>query len=200
MRGAARITPPPQRQPVKEASVREQSTKLCECGCGNPAPISPVTSRYHGWVKDQPKRFISGHNSTIRVITYADYSERDTGFSTPCWLWSKPLEYNGYGKVMVRKRRVWAHRAMWEQTNGPIPEGLELDHLCRIPSCVRPDHLEAVTHQENMRRGNGTRVTPQMLTQIRELREAGLSHRQIARQVPVGRTTVADILNGHRWA
>lgn len=179
--------------------MREQSTKLCECGCGSPAPISPRTDRFHGWVKGQPKRFISGHNSTVRVLSANDYVVRDTGFSSECWMWSGQ-QYGGYGKVTVRKRRVWAHRAMWEQTNGPVPEGLELDHLCRVPCCIRPDHLEAVTHRENLRRGKGTRVTPEMLAQIRELRVTGMSHRDIARAVGIGRTSVGDILNGHRWA
>lgn len=163
--------------------MNQQSTKLCECGCG----------------ESVRKRFVSGHNSTVRVLSEADYILSDEGFATPCWLWNGQRSC-GYGKVVVKKRRVWAHRAMWEQVNGPIPPGLELDHLCRVPACVRPDHLEAVTHRENIRRGKGTRVTPQVIAQVRELREAGLSQRQIAARVPVGRTTVGDILNGHRWA
>ena len=48
---------------------------------------------------------------------------------------------------------VYAHRFAYELAYGPIPEGLELDHLCRNASCVRPTHLEAVTHQVNMVRG-----------------------------------------------
>jgi len=48
-----------------------------------------------------------------------------------------------------------AHRLSYETEIGPIPEGLELDHLCRVRSCVNPLHLEPVTHQENVRRGEG---------------------------------------------
>ena len=46
-----------------------------------------------------------------------------------------------------------AHRGVYTLLAGPIPEGMELDHLCRVPACVNPDHLEIVTHKENMKRG-----------------------------------------------
>jgi hypothetical protein len=52
------------------------------------------------------------------------------------------------GKVLL------AHRVSYELVKGPIPEGLHLDHLCRTPLCVNPDHLEPVTHRENLLRGN----------------------------------------------
>ena len=48
---------------------------------------------------------------------------------------------------------VLAHRVYYERHVGPVPEGLELDHLCRNPGCVNPEHLEPVTHAENIRRG-----------------------------------------------
>lgn len=74
------------------------------------------------------------------------------------------VEYNGgdngvgYGKVNRDGRSVYAHRAMWELMVGPIPEGLELDHLCRNPPCVNVGHLEPVTHAENMRRAAAART------------------------------------------
>lgn len=69
-----------------------------------------------------------------------------------CWLWMGCCS-NGYGHMRRQKRCVLAHRFSYELHKGPIPEGLELDHLCRIPSCVNPDHLEPVTSAENTRRG-----------------------------------------------
>jgi uncharacterized UBP type Zn finger protein len=50
---------------------------------------------------------------------------------------------------------VYAHRVSYEAANGPIPEGLVIDHLCRVAACINPDHLEAVTQRENMLRGVG---------------------------------------------
>lgn len=53
---------------------------------------------------------------------------------------------------------MYAHRLSYTLAYGSIPEGLVIDHLCRTPVCVRPDHLEAVTQQENMRRGPGAKT------------------------------------------
>lgn len=68
-----------------------------------------------------------------------------------CWLWLGCLSH-GYGVFYYMKRKSRAHRWAYEQANGPIPAGLELDHLCRVTACVNPAHLEPVTHAENMRR------------------------------------------------
>lgn len=71
-----------------------------------------------------------------------------------CWLWQAGLSGNGYATFHLRdKSTVNGHRWAYEYLRGPIPPDLELDHLCRVPACVNPRHLEAVTHQENMRRG-----------------------------------------------
>lgn len=72
-----------------------------------------------------------------------------------CWEWTAAQNGNGYGVVTVRSIVVLAHRASYLIANGSIPDGLELDHLCRNKSCVNPEHLEAVTHEENMRRAPG---------------------------------------------
>lgn len=71
-----------------------------------------------------------------------------------CWLWTGPLNRSGYGGIGVRgARNVGAHRVAYELLVGSIPEGLHIDHLCRVRHCVNPAHLEPVTAQENMRRG-----------------------------------------------
>ena len=70
-----------------------------------------------------------------------------------CWIWVGRTASNGYGVLNIGNRRRQAHRVVYEYFRGPIPEGLEIDHLCRVHPCVNPGHLEAVTHAENMRRG-----------------------------------------------
>lgn len=69
-----------------------------------------------------------------------------------CWPWTAGLS-RGYPYVAYRGQGTYGHRLMYEAIVGPIPEGLNLDHLCRNPICVRPDHLEPVTQFENCRRG-----------------------------------------------
>jgi len=80
---------------------------------------------------------------------------RDTGYETPCWIWTGALNDRGYAKVYDPRRGYsrGAHRVVWETLRGDVPVGYEVDHLCRQRACVRIDHLELVTHQENMRRG-----------------------------------------------
>lgn len=70
-----------------------------------------------------------------------------------CWLWTGCCSPLGYGQTFAGKRVVFAHRATYEHYIGKIPDGLVIDHLCRVPSCVNPDHLEPVTQGENVRRG-----------------------------------------------
>lgn len=74
-----------------------------------------------------------------------------------CWLWSGAWSERGYGVVRKNKRLMFAHRLSYEMTNGKVPKGLELDHKCRVKCCVRPDHLEAVTHRINVLRGDRTK-------------------------------------------
>ncbi|NUP03550.1 MAG: HNH endonuclease [Nonomuraea sp.] len=73
-----------------------------------------------------------------------------------CWLWTARVDDWGYGrhKSTHGPSTVLAYRWLWEVLNGPVPDGLELDHLCRVPACVRPDHLEAVTPKVNGLRSN----------------------------------------------
>ena len=72
-----------------------------------------------------------------------------------CWLFSSCNDRYGYGRLQNCGRMIKAHRFSYELLVGPIPTGLTIDHLCRNPGCVRPDHLEAVSHRENVLRGVG---------------------------------------------
>lgn len=70
-----------------------------------------------------------------------------------CWPWLGAVR-TGYGRFAVQQKRlVQAHRFAYELLVGPIPDGLELDHLCRNRACVNPDHMEPVTSRVNTLRG-----------------------------------------------
>lgn len=70
-----------------------------------------------------------------------------------CLLWMGQVNQNGYGRIRIGTRKFGAHRVSFETFVGPIPEGLVLDHLCRVRNCINPLHLEPVTQVENVRRG-----------------------------------------------
>jgi len=70
-----------------------------------------------------------------------------------CWVFTNNLTPGGYAKVRVGGRLQMAHRVSYETFVGPIPDGLQIDHLCRIRACVNPKHLEPVTRSTNVQRG-----------------------------------------------
>lgn len=76
-------------------------------------------------------------------------------FTDSCWLWTAAKDTHGHGRFYDGDRLRPAHCVGWELTVGPIPEGLVLDHLCRVRHCVNPDHLEPVTQRVNLIRGEG---------------------------------------------
>ncbi len=118
-----------------------------------------------------------------------------------CWLWRGRVAPNGYGTI----GKEYAHRVSYERARGPIPPGMELDHLCRVRGCVNPNHLEVVTKSENAKRGLTGRhpkfATRRLTeTQIREIRSSGKSNRVLAQQYSVSRETIRCIKNGTYYA
>jgi hypothetical protein len=77
----------------------------------------------------------------------------DINPDSDCWAWKGHINENGYGQFRFNGKPGKAHRFSYTFFKGLIPEGLQIDHLCRNRACCNPDHLEAVTHRENIRRG-----------------------------------------------
>ncbi|MEV7013475.1 HNH endonuclease [Streptosporangium sp. NPDC051022] len=108
----------------------------------------------------KPRRFLTA--DIVAIITRPSYPTRDLNArfwnkvnkSEGCWLWAGGLDSHGYGTIKVSGRKYGAHRWSYEYLVGPIPDGLELDHLCRVRRCVNPAHLEPVSHRENSLRSN----------------------------------------------
>ena len=87
--------------------------------------------------------------SAAKLIACIAQVQIEPGF-TECWVWCGRYNRNGYGRLGNGKM---AHREMYEELVGPIPDGHLLDHKCRVRGCTNPDHTEPVTHQVNTLRG-----------------------------------------------
>lgn len=175
---------------------------VCWCGCGEyTAPAKQNDARL-GYVKGEPTRYRRGH-VTYESRGAIDYLPEDRGYETPCWIWQRSIARHGYGQLQPdgrKGRNVGAHRIYYEMAKGPIPEGLHIDHLCRVPACVNPGHLEAVTPAENRRRSPHTRLTAEDVVEMRRLHAAGLATaRQLAQRYGISQGYCWRVLNGHRW-
>jgi len=175
-------------------------TGICQCGCGQEAPRATMTNVRIGHIAGEHVRFIRGHVGYLNrtsVITPDKWHEEDRGYSTPCWIWNgRPKSALGYCEVTLLGKRRLAHRAMYEQEIGTIPTGLQLDHLCRQPSCINPRHLEPVTQTTNVRRGRATKLTVEGANFIRT---STLSMGELTAIFGVSRETIRNIRNGTRW-
>ena len=95
----------------------------------------------------KPKRVFK-----VRRLTPIERFFKHVDKTEGCWVW-KGSKWKDYGCFRIDGKSVKAHRFAYESLVGPIPEGMQLDHLCRNRSCIRPDHLEPVTNLENTLRG-----------------------------------------------
>lgn len=78
---------------------------------------------------------------------------RDTGYLSDCWQWTGAVQSSGYGSIGIGNRRTaLVHRLTYTFAIGPIPNGMQIDHLCRNTLCCNPDHLEPVTNKVNSER------------------------------------------------
>lgn len=121
----------------------KSEVRLCACGCRKPVTRYTRSRRSHGCVKGEFAKYLVGH---VAKKSEAMFTIEWRGHTSACWIWQRVKQAGGYGV----KGNVLAHRYFWQIVNGPVPDGLEIDHLCCNRDCVRPDHLEAVTKRENI--------------------------------------------------
>lgn len=169
---------------------------LCMCGCGKITNISPDTDRTAHRLKGQHVRYIRGHDPhpSPRYIV-----DPETG----CWRWQRSTNRSGYGMVNISdSSERMAHRYFYERKYGPIPEGMELDHVrergCRYRDCVNPDHLEPVIKLVNVQRGMNAKLTPADVREIRNLAGESTSD-ELATRFGVRRETINTVIRRDSW-
>lgn len=171
---------------------------LCMCGCGGLAPLAPSTLK-NGNVKGQPQRYIHGHNGPRR-IPGALYRLEHRGHDTPCWIWNLTTNYAGYG-IQSRWKGYsrLAYKALWVREHGPVPDGHQLDHLCRQTDCVRSSHLEVVTPAVNSRRSSRTKLTEAQVIEIRRLSAGGARRIDLAAVYGVDARSISNVCHRVTW-
>jgi hypothetical protein len=129
----------------------------------------PTTSPPRAELNGRHPVTLNAIKPSLLALASGDIAERFASKFTPepntgCWLWTAALNNCGYAVLSLgsRKGRTsligYAHRIAWELEHGPVPEGLTLDHRCRVRHCVNPAHLEPVSHQVNCQRRSPARV------------------------------------------
>ena len=173
---------------------------LCWCGCGEKTRISERTYRGQLWFAGESVRYVLRHYNRNWG---SEYVEEDRGHATPCWIWQMAVSGTGYGRIQGSRRRqttsIQAHRAYYERYKGPIEPGKHLDHLCRVPLCVNPEHLEPVSNAENAQRGNTARLTADDVRRIRTLCTLGVPRKQIAQSFSIVEGHVYAIMRRDVW-
>lgn len=129
-------------------------------GCDRPHHARGWCARhYQRWVKrGDPlaavQRRERAGTAEERLLAHRCVSEASRRSLGPCWLWDAALINGGYAQITVGGVKRMVHRVAHELWIGPIPDGYEVDHLCFVRHCFRPEHLEAVTLAENRRRSD----------------------------------------------
>lgn len=186
--------------------------KLCECGCGQPAPISVYTNKNKGVRKGEPCRFVRGH---FRRLTPEKqfWNHVAVAASDECWEWNGCRSKQGYGLVNVAYSGISAHRLSWTIHFGPIPDGIWVLHRCDNPPCCNPAHLFLGTCQDNVddkiAKGRQKSVDGELnprsklantdILTIRRLRAQGESLKALAEQFNVSMTTISRAALRKAW-
>lgn len=167
----------------------------CLCGCGQRTPLATETQSHRHFIDGEPRRYLNLSHAVRGGPV--EYTVEDRGYLTPCWIWHLSHDSNGYASGSQCR----VHKRNYEHKFGAVASGHELDHLCRNRACVNPDHLEAVTHAENCRRGAKAKLTAAHAADIRETyARGGITQEALAARFGVTQVTISRVVNHRLWS
>jgi hypothetical protein len=169
---------------------------MCQCGCGAPAPISKQTDLGKGYIKGQPRRYVTGHNRRQSRVEYI--IDPVTG----CWIWKRMVSPDGYGRATIPgsrpQRQTTAHRVVYERHKGPIPEGMELDHdTCGNRRCVNPNHMIPRTPADHRVKDKGMGFAAEDVEDMCRMAADGIPASRIGEKYGCHRDTVFKYVRRH---
>lgn len=166
---------------------------FCHCGCGKKTTIPFESNAAHRRIRGVPLRFIKNHAAKMRAVGHKVDSNG-------CWIYSGFINDRGYaGLVSLNGIHTSAYRAAYIKANGPVPQGMAIDHLCRNRKCVNPSNLEAVTPAENTHRSSVPKLTKGGVVLIREMLCDEIPIAEIGHLFGVSKITISDIRRGATW-
>lgn len=131
-----------------------------------------------------------------------------------CWEWRRSKNPDGYGKVWLFNKMLYAHRISFEITYGKIPENMRVCHKCDNPGCVNPNHLFLGSQKDNMKdmilkgraihycgeENKSSKLKSKEVCEIRKLYSMGeYSQRFLADKYNISQRTICDIVNNKKW-
>jgi hypothetical protein len=191
---------------LREEGLAMQATRICsvtDCQkprCGKSRMCSMHLARWRRHGTTDSGRNMSG---TLAERYERFVVRRPDG----CWDWVGAVNNSGYGKL----GRAYAHRVSYEIHHGPIPTGMFVIHSCDNPPCTNPAHLRAGTAADNMADANsrgrllgspssGQKITIEQAREIKRLRAAGWTRRQVSERFGIHMDNITEITSGRMWA
>lgn len=166
----------------------------CHCGCGGKTKIKAESCGPRGYAAGDPQRYLSGHHNRSAPVPYI--VDENTG----CWLWQWSKSKKGYGRMRdANGRNRVAHRVYYEERFGPVDAHCQIDHLCKNASCVNPDHMEAVSAAENVRRTSVAVINVHIARKVKEMLGDGVCQADVSRALGISYAIVHQIKNGRTW-
>lgn len=186
----------------------------CQCGCGQLTRISKWSNSSQGTFKDQPVRYVKGHENrgrckpVERIWALIDSSAGPDA----CWPWTGAVNNKGYGSICINGIDRPATQVVWELSNGrPFPDGQDAMHSCDNPPCCNPAHISPGTRSGNMQDASfkgrlpigsshwDAKLTEANIPEIRQMRIDGMTVQAIATRFDVSRRAIRAAVTRETW-